>query len=184
MSDSVSNADCCTFPLEFLTPQIKISQQGIAPSLIVIRVALGVDTHDVISSIAIMASSHTATHSNVLASGDNGSEALLDMSALITPQMREVADLEEGRGRLARASNSLTSHGRSSRSRTSKYALLANEDEGEDENETSRDESPSPGPTPNAQQVEFGGREVMEYPGLKDEDDTSSTVAQEGIGGN
>ncbi|KAF9070141.1 hypothetical protein BDP27DRAFT_1324367 [Rhodocollybia butyracea] len=144
---------------------------GIAPSLIVIRVALGVDTHDVVSSIAIMASSHTATHSNDSASGDNGSEALLDMSALITPRMREVADLEEGHGQLARAPNSLkVSHGHSSRSRSSKYALLTNEDESE--NETIRDESPSPGLTPNAQQVEFGGREAMEYPGLKDEDNT------------
>ncbi|KAE9392613.1 hypothetical protein BT96DRAFT_264868 [Gymnopus androsaceus JB14] len=152
---------------------------GIGPSLIIIRVALGVDTRDVLSSIAIMASmsNHVQTNNNRNNSNNNDkrtrtaqgslrlrtdSEAIFDMDALLGPDLEDTTDLE------AQVIRTVTSRGSRGGSGRHRYASLADDDSSETieivSEETNMDTDahtdPTPGPSPNAQAVEFGGSDL------------------------
>ncbi|KAJ3995333.1 hypothetical protein F5050DRAFT_320931 [Lentinula boryana] len=143
---------------------------GIAPCLIIIRVALGVDTRDVFSSIAVLSNNHTLAISSrrrtVQDLSDLENNVLDSEVALLGTEMRENSDSgEEGSDepRLrVRVRNQLPSQ----IDDDGKYIAIANH-AGEEENSDSNTQStisnsaydyedrPIPELTPNAQQVEF-----------------------------
>ncbi|KAJ3719120.1 hypothetical protein DFJ43DRAFT_744800 [Lentinula guzmanii] len=123
---------------------------GIAPCLIIIRVALGVDTRDVFSSIAVLSNNHTLAISSrrrtVQDLSDLENNILDSEVALLGTEMRENSDPgEEGSDepRLrVRVRNQLPSQ---------------TDDEGNTISNSAYDyeDTPIPELTPNAQQVEF-----------------------------
>ncbi|KIK68279.1 hypothetical protein GYMLUDRAFT_710780 [Collybiopsis luxurians FD-317 M1] len=153
---------------------------GIAPSLIIIRVARGVDTRDILSSIAIMTSSsntRTVPHRSGTGSRSVARQPTVEIprnefSTNIshndiwdTEALLQNSNLNSGeRRKMSRIIQTQMQKQRPGR----EYAPIIQDNDHEDDSDSVHDSptrsdpnTPTPGPTPNAQKVEFARSDLM-----------------------
>jgi len=162
---------------------------GIGPSLIILRVALGVDTRNVLSSLATMSNpthTRTRTGTQIISLGDSHNNDKHTGQGVHNPNPEEISDTdallwsdtEDTDVEAVRRIKTVTRRGSRGREQHH-YASLGDDDSSETTENTPGmlSAESTPGPTPNAQTVQFARSDLAFVGSMTDMPRSESPVA-------